>query len=111
MAEVGEAWVPIDGRLRFVLFGLECALGAALYPLACEKVFRDAREDQVSAKGYTLHESAGLRVTGWVGEYEPDHIRVRVEGRRGVSGLLHRVVEGAEAHFIRLRDASELDGN
>jgi hypothetical protein len=111
VAEIAEAWVPIDGRLRFVLFGLECALRVTLYPLVSEKVFRDAREDQVSAKEYTLHESVGLRVSGWVGEYEPDQVLVRVEGGRGVSDLLHQVVEEAEAHFVRLRDASELNGN
>ena len=111
VAEIAEEWVPIDGRLRFVLFGLECALGVTLYPLVSEKVFRDAREDQVSAKEYTLHESVGLRVSGWVGEYEPDQVLVRVEGRRGVNDLLRRVVEGAEAHFVRFRDTSERDGN
>jgi hypothetical protein len=106
VAEVAEAWVTIDGRLRFVLFGLECTLGVGLDTLACEKVFRDAREDQVSVKEYTLHESAGLLVTGRVDEYEPEQIRVRVEGRRGVRLLLGRVVERAEAHFRRMRDAS-----
>jgi hypothetical protein len=105
---VGEATVPIGDGLRFVFFGLECALGVTLYPLETERVFRDARADQVSAKAYRLHESPRLRVLGRVDEYEPDTIVLRVEGRRGTDALLRRVVTGAADQVVRMcRAAAE----
>jgi hypothetical protein len=107
VSEAAEALVPIDDGLRFVFFGLECALSIALCPLETERVFRDERADQVSAKAYTFYESPMLRVFGRVDEYEPESLFVRIEGRRDAGELLRRVVEGAESQSIRMRQARE----
>lgn len=101
--EVAEQLLTIDLRLRFALFGLECALGVTFSGVECERVFRDAAADQVSAKKYVFHESSNLVVTGRVEEYEPDSVWLRVGGRTGVREILRRVVEGAEHQAIRIR--------
>jgi hypothetical protein len=106
VAEVADERLTIDLRLRFALFGLECALGVSFDGAECERVFRDAAENQVSAKRYAFFESPRLLVTGRVDEYEPESVWVRVEGGRGVGELLRRVVEGAEFHALRLRESS-----
>jgi hypothetical protein len=105
MRERAEEFVPIDLTLRFVLFGLECALGVGLSAPEAERAFREAVEDRVSAKEYVFHESGNLLITGRVDEYEPEEMRLRVEGPRGASAALGRVVELARYHVIRLRRA------
>jgi hypothetical protein len=107
MAEVAEELLPVDLRLRFALFGLECALGVSFAGAECERVFRDAAEDQVSAKRYTFFESPCLIVSGRVDEHEPESVWVRVEGGRGVSETLRRVAKGAEFQAFRLRQPFE----
>jgi hypothetical protein len=107
VAELAEELLPIDLRLRFALFGLECALGVSFAGAECERVFRDAVEDQVSAKRYAFFESPRLSVTGRVDEYEPESVWVRVEGGRGVGELLRRVSAGTEFHAARLRESPE----
>lgn len=103
MDEPAEALIPIDLTLRFVLFGLECALGVALSAPEAERVFREAAEDQVSAKDYVFHQSRGLSITGRVDKYEPETIWLRVDGRRNLTALLERVIEAAEHRVARLR--------
>ena len=107
MTETAEAMVPIDLTLRFVLFGLECALGVALSAAEAERAFREAVEDQVSAKDYNFHQSRNLSITGRVDEYEPETIRLRVEGPRRMAALLRTVVEAAGSHVGRLRKADD----
>jgi hypothetical protein len=107
VAEVAEELVRIDLRLRFALFGLECALGVSFAGAECERVFHHATEDQVSAKRYAFFESARLTVTGRVDQYEPDSVRLEVRGGRGSRELLGRVVESSEFHAIRLRQSLE----
>ena len=107
MAEVAEELLTIDIRLRFALFGLECAFGVSFAGAECEQVFRDADDDQVSAKRYTFFESSRLSVTGRVDEYEPDSIWVQVRGYRAGGDLLRRVAEGAEFQAYRLRKSLE----
>lgn len=109
MAEVAEELLPVDATLRFALFGLECALGETFNGVECERVFRDAGEDQVSAKQYVLFESPCIVVSGRVDEYEPESIWLRVQGQRGVAEVLRRVVEGAEFHAVRLRQSVKHD--
>lgn len=107
MAEVAEELLVIDHRLRFALFGLECALGVSFAGAVCELVFRDADNDQVSAKWYMFFESPHLSVTGRVDEYEPESVWVRVHGSRGIGEVLRRVAEGAEFQALRLRQSLE----
>jgi hypothetical protein len=52
-------------------------------------------------------ESPWLSVTGRVDEYEPESVWVRVEGCRGGSELLRRIVEGAELQAFRLQQSLE----
>jgi len=105
MGEFAEEHLCIGLRLRFALFGLECALGVSFDGAECERVFRDAIEDQVSAKRYTFYESARLAVTGRVDEYEPDSLLLRVEGNQGCGAVLRRVVENSEYAQFRLRES------
>lgn len=92
-----------------MLFGLECALGAAFSGVECERVFKDAETAQVSAKNYLFHDSPGLIVAGRVDEYEPEMIVLQISGRRGVGDILRRVVDAASFHAKRLRESGRLD--
>ena len=112
MTKVAEVFVPIDRRLRFVFFGLECALGVTLYPLETERVFQDCQNDQVSAKSYLFHDSRALRVSGKVDEYEHEDLILRIEGVRSLQNVLQRVVDGADAllrDLDRFRDENDED--
>lgn len=101
MAEVARTLVPIDLRLRFALFGLECALGVPFSGAECERVFEESTSDSISAKSYVFFESATLSVFGRVDEYEPETIWIEVSAPRA-SELLTRVAEGAELQIFRL---------
>ncbi len=68
----------------------------------CERVFRDATDDQVSAKRYSFFASSRLAVTGRVDEYEPESVWLRVEGDRGVGEVLRRVAADSEFAAHRL---------
>jgi hypothetical protein len=103
VAEVAEEPLPIDLQLHFVLFGLECALGVSFSVAECDRVFRDAVDDQVSTKRYALFESPRLSATGRVDEYEPDTLLLRIEDVRGCGSLLRRAVEGSNIAVFRLR--------
>lgn len=107
MKEMVEERMSIDVALRFAFFGLECSLGVPFSVAECERVFRDSEHDQVSQKQYVFHESSRLTVTGCVDEYEPEEIRIRIEGDRGCSDVLRRVVQGAKAQALRLRRMSQ----
>jgi len=107
MAEVAEEFLPIDTTLRFALFGLECALGISFNGVECERIFREAVEDQVSAKNYLLFESRRLVVSGRVDEYEPESIWLRVQGDFGDGEVVKRVVDGAKVHALRLPQQAE----
>jgi hypothetical protein len=108
MADVAQTLLPIDLRLRFALFGLECALGVPFSGAECERVFQDAESDSAPAGSYTFFQSAHLSVTGRVEDYEPETIWVEIRGARGdVSELLARVSEGAEIQVFRLNRSLE----
>lgn len=80
-------------------------LGVSFDGSECERVFRDAVADQVSAKRYSFFDLPRLSVTGRVDEYEPESVWIRVDGAHGARALLRRVVEGAEVQSFRLREA------
>ena len=83
--------VTIDAPLRFLLFGLQCTLGVEFSARECERIFADARDDQVSAKAYALYEGTGLSVTETVDEYEPETISLMVSGKNvDIAGLEER---------------------
>ena len=107
MAEATELQLTIDMRLRFTLFGLECALGVSFDGGECERVFRDAAEDQVTVKCYTFFTSPRLSVTGRVDEYEPESVWLRAEGKRGIGEVLRKSVGGAGLHVFRLTESME----
>jgi hypothetical protein len=74
-----------------------------------ERAFRESDEDGVSAKQYTFLKLPKLEVSGRVDEYEPEMIRLCVNGQHGVKDLLNRIVEGAQYQVFRLR-ASDKSG-
>ncbi len=96
--------VIVDEALRFVLFGLQCALGVQFSGRECERVFTDSHEDPVSAKSYTFHDSPRLTVTGQVEEYEPETIILTVSGK---AIDLADLVQQAKYEANRMRKASE----
>ena len=81
MKEVSE-YITIDETLRFVLFGLQCALGVQFSGRECERVFTDSQNDGVSEKSYRFHESSGLIVRGEVEECEPETLILTVAGKK-----------------------------
>ena len=107
MALVAEEHMTIDNRLRFAFFGLEIALNVFFSGAECERVFRDAEADTVSAKQYEFFRSQRLAVTGRVDAYEPEEIWIRIEGRGG-GEVLRRVFDGAEFHTLRQQRMLEL---
>jgi hypothetical protein len=102
VTEIAEELVPIGLRLRFVLFGLESALGVSFAGAECERIFLDATADQVSAKRYAIFTSPHLTVTGRVNDYEPETISLRVEGNRSCGSMLRRIVQASEFAVYRM---------
>ncbi len=98
----------IGEQLRFIFFGLECALHVEFKPDETERVFADAGTDakgfvDVQAKRYTFWNSPGLRVTGQVDHHEPETVRLIVESARAVEPSLSAIGERAEYQVFRMR--------
>ena len=104
-----EEFVPIDLELRFVLFGLQAALGVAFSVPEIERVFSDDLADQVSAKEYRFHESARIALTGFVDAYEPGTMLLRLRHRD--ASLLSRITEDARYEIVRINKANEIARN
>jgi hypothetical protein len=101
MSDRTEASLVIDLSLRFALFGLECALGVELAAREVERIFADALDDQRSAKDYLLFATDNCRLTGHVTEYEPDTIRLQIEGGSADERLLDNIIERAKYQAMR----------
>lgn len=107
MAEIAEELLTIDLGLRFALFGLECALDVSFDGAECERVFLDAANNQVSSKHYRFFSSSRLTVNGQVDDYEPESIRLRVEGQRGCGEILRRITQNSTFAVYRMRKAMD----
>lgn len=94
--------VTIDDQLRFVLFGLECALDAEFSVDVVEKIFADSKQNAVSQKHYTLWAAKRQGVTGQVNEYEPGDIWLTVQSPKPVRPPLAAIIERAKYHVYRL---------
>jgi hypothetical protein len=101
-----EALIVIDLELRFILFGLQMVLDVPFSVAEMERVFTDSTADLVSAKNYVFHESSGVTLTGYVVEYEPETIFLRLRHRDATS-LLPRIVEAARYEIVRINRANE----
>jgi hypothetical protein len=55
----------------------------------------DAEADQVSAKHYVFLQRRGMTVSGDVDDYEPETIRISVQGHRRLERNLSLIVESA----------------
>ena len=73
---VEKTLIVIDESLRLLFARLEGALGLFFRQSEVERVFSDARDNQVDGKEYSFIESPRIRVTGYVEEYEPDTIEI-----------------------------------
>ncbi len=93
--------IHIDMRLRFLFFGLECAVGELFRVQEMERVFADAKTDHVSQKEYTFYSAGRLRITGLVEEYEPETLILSVEGDKKLEKALPEIVKNAGYHYIR----------
>ena len=103
-----EAVFIIGEQLRFILFGLECALHVEFNPDETERVFLDAGADiegfvNSRPKQYIFWASPGLRVAGQVDDYEPETVRLIVESERAVNPSLSEIVERANYQVFRMR--------
>lgn len=101
-----EEIVTIDLELRFILFGLQMVLGVPFSGQEMERVFNDSIADQISAKDYLFYESGGIAVAGYVDEYEPETIFLRLRHRDAAS-LLPRIVEAAHYEIVRINKINE----
>lgn len=93
----------IDDRLRFVLFGIQSAVGRWFPGKVIEQIFRDSANDQVSQKSYVLFDSPDLQVFGAVEEHEPESVWITVRSGRLDQGLLDQIVENAGFEVYRIR--------
>lgn len=97
----------IDDQLRFVFFGLECALHVEFNPSETERVFIDGEGDvdgvDCSAKQYIFYSSPSLRVTGHVDEYEPETVRLIVESKKASEPSLSAIKERAKYQVFRMK--------
>ena len=103
-----EAIFIIGEQLRFVLFGLECALHIEFNPDETECVFADAGADvdgflDSRAMRYTFWEAPGLRVTGQVDDHEPETLRLIVESTRAIEPSLSVIGERAAYQVFRMK--------
>ncbi|MDQ2800643.1 MAG: hypothetical protein M3Y13_13525 [Armatimonadota bacterium] len=87
----------INDDLRFVLFGLECALGVEFNASETERVFIDYLNGSWEAKHYLFFERPGLRVVGQVEDHEPETLWLIVDSRKEWQPSLASIVE--RAHF------------
>ena len=94
--------VTINNQLRFVLFGLECALDAEFLVDVVEKIFADAEQDAVNEKRYTLWAVKHQAVTGQVDEYEPGDIWLTVQNPKPCSPSLAAIIERAKYQVYSL---------
>ncbi len=103
---LAQADVLIGDHLRFVFGAVEAVLGveAVLDASEMERVFLDARADQVSQKDYRFYSSGSVAVTGVVEEYEPETIVLHVEGHRELERILSELVENARSHALRFKN-------
>ncbi len=99
--------VTINNQLRFVLFGLECALDVEFSVEAAEKIFFDSAIDMVSEKRYTFWTGPTLIVTGLVEEYEPGDVLLTVKSVKAFSPSLLAILERAKYQVYRLEQREE----
>jgi hypothetical protein len=94
--------VTINDQLRFVLFGLECALDAEFSVDAVEKIFSDGEQDAVSEKRYKLWAVKRQSVTGYVEAYEPADVWLTVQSLKPFAPSLRAIIERAKYQAYRL---------
>ncbi len=107
-----EAVFIIGEQLRFIFFGLECALHVEFNPDETERVFLDAgaaaeRLVDSRAKQYTFWASPDLCVLGQVDDHEPETVRLIVESDRSVEPSLFAIGERAKYQVFRMRRRQE----
>jgi hypothetical protein len=93
--------LSIDDELILILFGLECALDVELNPAETERLFVNAKDDQVSPQEYVFRQTADLTVTGHVDAYEPGTVWVCIESRKAYSPTLKQIEERARYQRFR----------
>jgi hypothetical protein len=95
--------------LRLVFFGISCAFGIELHTEETERVFAEAKDDQVSSKSYDFGSSRTLTVRGEVDEHEPESIWIRLSGKDASQTALDRIVGLAKFEYHRWRLDEEGD--
>ena len=88
--------ILIDDSLRLVLARLEGALGVNFRAREIEQVFADARQDQRSEKRYVFFESATIRVTGYVEDYEPETIEIAIDAPRSDRNRCRQILDAVK---------------
>lgn len=104
-----EAIIPIDLRLRFVLYGIECIFGIEMSSCEANRVFEESRVDHVNARDYVFFERSELSISGRVDAYEPETLRLKIETSGNRSIDLPGMVEKSEYHVHRFRSFERED--
>jgi hypothetical protein len=87
--------ITIDDSLRIVLARVEGALGVFFNPSEIERVFADAQGNQRDEKRYVFFDSSGIRVTGFVEDYEPETIEISVDASRSLVARCRPIIDDA----------------
>ena len=83
----------IGDKMRTFLQRLSADLTVALLPNEIDQVFKDEQADQVFQKFYNFYVSKSLRITGVVGEYEPETIWIQVQGKSSQEKAFRRLTD------------------
>lgn len=75
-------FITIDDSLRLFLARLEGALGVFFKNSEIDRVFSDARENQVDEKQYVFFDSPSITVKRFVDHYEPEDISISISAPR-----------------------------
>jgi len=94
--------IIIDESLRYIFFGLECALDVNFIVPEMERVFAET-QNKVTEKRYEFYSLRRTVVSGTVEEYEPETLYLRVHGNSKVEQALPAIVENAAYHAFRSR--------
>ena len=78
-ASIQDLFLITDG-LRETLHALGVAVNAQLCEPEIDRLLSEAAADQLSAKSYCFFNSSRLQIAGYVDEYEPETVWIRVEG-------------------------------
>lgn len=107
MAIDEQHFFSVNDHLRFVLFGLECALNVEFNPAEVKRLFDNAEQDNSSGGEYVFWRGRGQSITGRVKPGESYYLTLRLESRRPVEPALSEIAERAKYHVYHIEQRIE----